>query len=88
MTTELWISDTSSSNEWRTVDFTFNQPGEFKLTWNAKRVLKSGAYGSGDLALDDIRLEECTDVDLIGTTVLPPAGEFTDILLKIRVNLV
>ena len=73
--TELWISDTSASNAWRTVDFTFTQSGEFRLMWNAKRILKSGAYGDGDLAIDDIRLTECDAIDLAGTTAMPPAGK-------------
>ena len=73
--TELWISDTSASNAWRTVDFTFTQAGEFRLMWNAKRILKSGAYGNGDLAIDDIRLTECDVIDLAGTTAMPPAGQ-------------
>ena len=73
--TELWISDTSASNAWRTVDFTFTQAGEFRLMWNAKRILKSGAYGNGDLAIDDIRLTECDAIDLVGTTAMPPAGK-------------
>ena len=73
--TELWISDTSASNAWRTVDFTFTQAGEFRLMWNAKRILKSGAYGNGDLAIDDIRLTECDAIDLVGTTAMPPAGQ-------------
>ena len=73
--TELWISVTSASNAWRTVDFTFTQAGEFRLMWNAKRILKSGAYGIGDLAIDDIRLTECDAIDLVGTTVMPSAGQ-------------
>lgn len=57
------------------MDFTFTQSGQFRLVWNAKRILKSGAYGNGDLAIDDIRLTECEGDDLTGTTAMPPPGE-------------
>lgn len=75
VTTELWISDGSSSQNWRTVDFTFQKEGPFQLIWTGKRLLKNGVFGGGDIALDDIRVSECTDGEG-ATTDAPQPGEF------------
>lgn len=71
VTTEIWISDGVSSTSWKTVDDVYAVNGPVQFLWKAKRVLKDGVYGGGDIALDDIKLEECGAPDLPVTTIAP-----------------
>lgn len=48
--------------------------GPFSLLWKAKRIIKNGAYGGGDLGLDDIRVSECTSADIDGEATPLPLG--------------
>lgn len=78
--TELWVSGTSADQNWRTVDFTFIAHDPLQLVWRAKRVLRNGAFGGGDLAVDDIKLSECLPDDISSTTAAPLLGLCAEII--------
>ncbi|XP_067946545.1 MAM and LDL-receptor class A domain-containing protein 1-like [Watersipora subatra] len=67
---ERWISDSSSSSNWRSAEVFIQMSGEFQLVWRGKRVkTEAGEFGGGDLAIDDVTVTECTSSDL--TTAAP-----------------
>lgn len=83
----LWLSDITPDVNWRTVDFKFIAYEPLRLVWRAKRILSnSGAFGGGDIAVDDIRLTECPADEAVSTTVAPLLGALSNLLSSFHLS--
>ena len=71
---ERWKSGNVSLSTWQSTEtFLRDLTGPFQLIWRGKRIKKNGVFGDGDLAIDDVRILECTAAERIPPPTTTPS---------------